>query len=141
MSVATPGDVVARWPSGYPPPDTEAVQVFLDDVHAIVSLRYGACISDLTPDQEAIVRMVEARMVVRALTNPRGVTREQVGDTSVFYADVHADVGLSPDDMALLDALCGIARGLASVPLEREDREAMVWMEGEDLPEWWEVTR
>lgn len=141
MSIVSPDDVLARWPIGVPPPPGNVIQTWLDDALAIIRATYGACLDDLTPDQEAIVRMVAARMVVRVLSNPRGVLREQVGDTSVFYSDASPQVMLTPDDAELLDGICGVASGsLVSIPLQREDREQMIWADltGTDvLPEWW----
>lgn len=121
MSFATPADVKARWPPGLPiMVDDAAIQVWLDDAELLIRANYN--LSDLEPAETQVVAFVEARMVVRALTNPRGVRSESIGDTSVSYSESPFTLGLQPDDLALLDGLFGQTGNLFSIPVERADR-------------------
>jgi hypothetical protein len=109
--------------------DPARVQVWLDDAEVMIRAAYPECVNAVIdqgdPDELAILRLVECTMVRRVLTNPRGIVREQVGDTSASF--VQEGVGgmlvLSPADLEMLDRLCGVSRGLASVALGRADLE------------------
>ena len=122
MTIATPADVEARWPPGVPVPPAEVIQTWLNDAETILRARYPN-LDDLVDEGEETVRagvvLVLCRMVIRALSNPRGVVREQVGDTSVSYrTDALGLLEVSDADQDLLDDLFGLPTGnLVSIPL------------------------
>lgn len=138
MALATVADVAARWPPGLHRPDDATVQTWLDDADAVLWAAYPTLddlIADGTDAERALVVLVECRMVIRVLSNPRGVVREAVGDTSVSYVtDAMGTLALHDDDRALLDPLFGIRAGLVSVPLARADlvRAPWPWLESDE---------
>lgn len=138
MTVATPEDVVARWPAGIPAAEEPTIQTALDDAEVVIRARY--------PDLDALIewrgrhaiaalRLVESRIVIRALAapGPRGVQRQQIGDYAVTYREVTTE-DFTDADWALLDAALGVVgAGLVSVPTVRADREALDeagWVDG-----------
>jgi hypothetical protein len=128
VTFATADDVLARWPAGGPPPpEASVIDLWLGDAEAILFARYPALppLADAYADVHRVVVLVTARMVIRALANPaaayRGVLREQIQDTSVTYAPSAGGLLLDDIDLAVLDDVLGIERGLVSVPLRRPD--------------------
>lgn len=108
MSWTTPEDVIDRWVGPGAPTDDELIQRWIDDAEVV--LRYeipdiDARLADglLT---EATIVFVVARMVTRALRNPRGVRQEGVGPYNVTYSgDRPGDLWLTDDERAMLEGL------------------------------------
>lgn len=102
MSWATPADIRTRWPGA--PADDGLLQAWIDDAETVIRVEYPWVDDWLyaDPDFALVLRLVVTRMVIRTLSAPAGVTREQVGDTAVSYA-ASSGLGLTDEDRALLD--------------------------------------
>jgi hypothetical protein len=102
MSWTTPEDIRNRWPGA--PLNDALLQTWIDDAETIIRAEFPWVSDWIDNDTNAlgVVQLVVSRMVIRALSTPAGVNREQVGDTAISYFE-QAGLYLSDADRALLE--------------------------------------
>lgn len=109
MTYATPDDVKSRWIGSTPPGSDTLIQTYLDDAEVLILAEFPDLPERVaaTPTLQARVRLVEVRMVTRALKNPDSI--RQVGSTTgpfneqyTYGAETLGGLTLDEDDRSLL---------------------------------------
>lgn len=111
VSYATVDDYELRTGVDVPVEMEPTVQIRLDDTSAIIQLYLGECAVVVEGAYPDLLTALTCSHVYRLASIPTGVRSESVGSTSVSYDDNPAGVGLSPDEIELLDSLIESACG------------------------------
>lgn len=111
MTYATPEDVTSRWIGPNFPDSDELIQKYLDDAELMIRYEFPDLDTRVNTDAylASRVRLVEVRMVTRALKNPELVRQVQsttgpFSEGKTYGAETLAGLVFTAEDSAFLSA-------------------------------------